>query len=96
MFLDAPNANESSNKPRRERKEAFRIDFTTPSTGNIKETSKKIFAQSTRGASLTLPATKKSKKGKDKEEQTLPDDMHFSSKQLITLFLKPGFAVRNL
>ena len=59
-----------------------------------KEASKKLFAQSTRGASLTLPATKKGRKGKEKEEQTLPDDMHFSSRQLITLFLKPKFAVR--
>ena len=36
-------------------------------------------------------------KDKDKErrnDQTLPDDMHFSSRQLVTLFLKPQFSVR--
>ena len=38
-------------------------------------------------------------KGKDKEDkdkrdnQTLPDDMHFSSRQLVSLFLKPKFSV---
>ena len=43
---------------------------------------------------------KKSKKTKEKEkerekreEQLLPDDMHFTSRQLVTLFLKPGFSV---
>ena len=36
-------------------------------------------------------------KGAEKKEkrydQTLPDDMHFSSRQLVTLFLKPQFSV---
>lgn len=54
---------------------------------------------------MTLPgpsiAKKRSRKGKGKDKEadekrfdnTLPDDMHFSSKQLVTLFLKPKFSV---
>lgn len=62
-----------------------------------KDIAKEIFAPVTRGGSITLPQFGKSKrgrKGKEKRsEQTLPDDMHFSSRQLVTLFLKPKFAV---
>lgn len=62
----------------------------------------------TRGTGITLPGPPlsklasrkgKDKKGKEKEkrsDQTLPDDMHFSSKQLVTLFLKPKFSVRTV
>ena len=43
------------------------------------------------------PAPSKKDKGKEKEDKrfdnTLPDDMHFSSRQLVTLFLKPKFSV---
>ena len=86
--------NDSSTvKPRREKKEVFRIDFLTPSEESIKEANKRLFAPSTRGAAITLPAKKRSKKDDKRSDQTLPDDMHFSSKQLVTLFLKPKFAV---
>ena len=39
-----------------------------------------------------------SKKNKEKEkekreEQVLPDNIHFSSRQFVTLFLKPDFSV---
>jgi condensin complex subunit 2 len=88
--IDVSQADASANKTRREKKEAFRIDFLTPSEQSIKETNKKLFAPSTRGMSITLAAKKKSSKVDD---QTLPDDMHFSSRQLVTLFLKPKFAV---
>jgi len=52
--------------------------------------------------SLTLPALAKTKRSnkrngadpsKRKEEFLLPDDMHFSSRQLLRLFLKPKLAV---
>jgi hypothetical protein len=29
-----------------------------------------------------------------RDEHTLPDDVHFTSKELVTLFLKPKFSVR--
>jgi condensin complex subunit 2 len=94
----------SSSKARREKKEPFKIDFTSPSEKSLKEITKDLLAPTTRGATLTLPhysaksSSKKTKrrKGKNSEkkvEQTHPDDMHFSSRQLITLFLKPDFAV---
>jgi condensin complex subunit 2 len=97
----------TANKTRREKKEPFKIDFLTPATKPQKEIIKEIFAPVTKGGSITLPYFSKAgkkggrgRKGKDKREkrseQTLPDDMHFSSRQLVTLFLKPKFAVSSL
>lgn len=93
-------------KPRREKKEAFKIDFLTPSEKTPKELAAELFVPVTRGAGITLPGpsgkqtNRKGAKGKKRKEkddkrndQTLPDDMHFSSRQLITLFLKPKFSV---
>ena len=86
-------------KSRREKKEPFKIDFFTHSTKSQKEIAKELFAPIGKGGSITLPQHskgKRSRKGKEKEvrnENTLPDDMHFSSRQLVTLFLKPKFAV---
>ncbi|KAF8845187.1 barren [Paxillus ammoniavirescens] len=93
-------------KPRREKKEAFRIDFLTSSEDDIKTLAKQLFAPVTRGAGITLPhygtsksTTKKGGRGKKAKEEkrdthTLPDDMHFSSRQLVTLFLKPKFSLK--
>ena len=99
-------ADTTANKTRREKKEPFKIDFLTPAAKPQKEIMKEIFAPVTRGGSITLPYFSKSGKkggrgkGKDKREkrieQTLPDDMHFSSRQLVTLFLKPKFAVSTM
>jgi condensin complex subunit 2 len=88
-------------KPRREKKEAFKIDFLTPpdSEKNLKEIASELFAPVTKGAGINLPGTgatakKTKKKSKEKrDDHRLPDDMHFSSKQLVTLFLKPKFFV---
>ncbi|KAI0060991.1 barren [Artomyces pyxidatus] len=96
-------------KPRREKKEAFKIDFSTPAEQDLKERAKELFAPVSRGAPVTLPKvssnkaapgarkTAKGKKTKDadkRDEHTLPDDMHFSSRQLVTLFLKPKFSLK--
>ncbi|KAI0272463.1 condensin complex subunit 2/barren [Gloeopeniophorella convolvens] len=99
-----PEATEAAaaTKPRRERKEAFKIDFLSPAEKDAKQTVKELFAPVTRGAGVTLPKNSskrvsKGKKGKGKEKQsehTLPDDMHFSSRQLVTLFLKPKFSLK--
>jgi condensin complex subunit 2 len=90
-------ANSSANKSKqKEKREPFKIDFLTPSTRSQKELAKEIFAPAKTSASITLPqlSKKRGKKGREKRsEQTLPDDMHFSSRQLVTLFLKPKFAV---
>ncbi|KAI0705151.1 condensin complex subunit 2/barren [Cytidiella melzeri] len=88
---------------RREKKEAFKIDFLTPSDKSIKDIAKELFAPVTKGAGITLPGAPsrkgaKGRKGKEKEDRrfdnTLPDDMHFSSRQLVTLFLKPKFSLK--
>ena len=92
-------------KQKREKKEAFKIDFHEPLGMSVKEFAKEKFAPPTRGVGINLPgyslssSSKPSKKSskknkeKEKEEQVLPDDMHFSSRQLVTLFLKPDFSV---
>ncbi|KAG2042455.1 condensin complex subunit 2/barren [Suillus americanus] len=92
-------------KTRREKKEAFKIDFLTPAEKDIKTIAKEMFAKVTRGAGITLPSyggSKTGKKGRSsrkakeekRDEHTLPDDMHFSSRQLVTLFLKPKFSLK--
>ncbi|CAL1714981.1 unnamed protein product [Somion occarium] len=107
-----PETTENAPKPRKERKEPFKIDFLTPAQKDPKDIAKELFAPVTRGAGITLPGPSTAKttkkgtrgrkgKGADKEkakekryDQTLPDDMHFSSRQLVTLFLKPQFSLR--
>ncbi|KAI0644168.1 condensin complex subunit 2/barren [Trametes meyenii] len=103
-----PDASEATaTRPKREKKEAFKIDFLTPAEEDVKTRAKKLFAPVTRGAGINLPGPstakaapkrggrgKKAKEREKRSEQTLPDDMHFSSKQLVTLFLKPTFSLR--
>lgn len=88
-------------KVRKEKKEAFKIDFTTASDKDPKELLNELFAPVGKGASINLPGTsaaskkskKKTKEKEKKDDHRLPDDMHFSSRQLVTLFLKPKFSV---
>ena len=48
-------------------------------------------------ASKSKRTSKKSRGDKEKKDEwLLPDDMHFSSRQLLRLFLKPKFAVRQV
>lgn len=87
-------------KPRKE-KQAFQIDFSRVLTS---EEEKKMMEPPAKAGLLSLPAKqcayiggKKNKKAAEKrEEKLLPDDMHFSSRQLLSLFLKPRFTVRVL
>ena len=75
---------------------------------SVKKFAKENFVPPTRGVGINLPgyspsssskqSKKNSKNNKEKEkekreEQVLPDDMHISSRQLVTLFLKPDFSV---
>ena len=86
----------------RKEKEPFSIDFSTPLSP---EQLKKLFEPHPKGNNaLTLPAKhcayiggNKGKKhaGQVREEKLLPEDMHFSAKQLTSLFLKPKFGVRT-
>jgi len=73
----------------------------TPPDKTLKELTSELFAPVTKGAGINLPGTTTGKKGSKKKKEKrddhrLPDDMHFSSKQLVTLFLKPKFFVRFL
>ncbi|KAJ6581204.1 condensin complex subunit 2/barren [Mycena capillaripes] len=99
---DADASAKQGAKPRREKKEAFKLDFSTPAEKDLKELTKELFAPVTKGAGINLPGTgpaarKSKKKGKEKEKKddhSLPDDMHFSSRQLVSLFLKPKFQLK--
>ena len=81
-----------------------------PIDKDVKQIAKELFAPPAKANAILLAgasqgASKGSKRkrgkgkgGEDKErrdDQTLPDDMHFSSRQLVTLFLKPKFSVRS-
>ncbi|KAJ7132119.1 condensin complex subunit 2/barren [Mycena epipterygia] len=99
---DADASAKQAAKPRREKKEAFKLDFFAPAEKDFKETTKELFAPVTKGVGINMPGTgpaarKAKKKGKDKEKKddhSLPDDMHFSSRQLVSLFLKPKFQLK--
>jgi condensin complex subunit 2 len=93
VVADATEAQAS--KPKREKKEAFKIDFTSAIDKPLKEMSKELFAPVTRGAGINLPRKNRKATSTDRDLHLLPDDMHFSSRQLVTLFLKPKFSVRR-
>jgi condensin complex subunit 2 len=102
LWIEVEPVDSAAPKAKREKKEAFKIDFNAPLERSIQD----LFAPVTgRGAGINLPVSKssvrkpgKKSKMKDSEsryDQTLPDDMHFSSRQLVTLFLKPKFSVSS-
>ena len=100
VYFDAADGEAAVTKTTktRSKKEAVRIDFLTPCDKSIKELTEELFAPATKGAGINLQGTtagnKKGKKTKEKrDDHRLPDDIHFSSRQLVTLFLKPKFVV---
>lgn len=75
------------NKPagetkKRKEKEPFEIDFTSPLDSAMADI---IHNQAPSNATISLAK----KDWKSKSRNLLPDDKHFSSKSLLTLFLKP-------
>lgn len=68
-------------KQRRE-KEPFEIDFTSPLDSALAEV---LYTQASSNTTISLPK----KDWKSKTRNLLPDDKHFNSKQLLSLFLKP-------
>ncbi|KAB5536361.1 condensin complex component cnd2 [Coniochaeta sp. 2T2.1] len=72
------------NEPARQRKEKqpFEIDFASPLDPAIAEV---IYNQASSNTAISLPK----KDWKSKSRNLLPDDKHFNSKQLLSLFLKP-------
>ncbi|KAI0401256.1 condensin complex subunit 2/barren [Xylaria palmicola] len=75
------NKPETATRQRKE-KEPFEIDFTSSLDGKLAET---IFTQASSNSAISLPK----KDWKSKTRNLLPDDKHFNSKQLLSLFLKP-------
>ncbi|KJR89429.1 condensin complex subunit 2 [Sporothrix schenckii 1099-18] len=71
----------SAAKPRKE-KEPFAIDFEAPLDNVMAEL---LYTQASSNTAITLPK----KDWKAKSRNLLPDDKHFHSKQLLSLFLKP-------
>lgn len=84
----------SARKESKKSKEPFVIDFLSEEGAvNVKE----IFEPAERAAAITLPlnASKKmaSLAASSSDAYLLPEDRHFSSKQLLRLFLKPRVAI---
>ncbi|GAP83434.1 putative condensin complex component cnd2 [Rosellinia necatrix] len=75
------NKPEAATRQRKE-KELFEIDFASPLDGKLAET---IYTPAS--SNLTISLAKKD--WKSKTRNLLPDDKHFNSKQLLSLFLKP-------
>lgn len=71
-------------EPARQRKEKqpFEIDFASPLDPAVAEA---IYNQASSNTVISLPK----KDWKSKSRNLLPDDKHFNSKQLLSLFLKP-------
>ncbi|PKS06676.1 hypothetical protein jhhlp_007427 [Lomentospora prolificans] len=69
-------------KRQRKEKEPFEIDFLSPLDPALAEV---IYNQASSNSAICLPK----KDWKSKTRNLLPDDKHFSSKQLLSLFLKP-------
>jgi condensin complex subunit 2 len=71
-------------EPTRQRKEKqpFEIDFASPLDASVAEV---IYNQASSNSAISLPK----KDWKSKSRNLLPDDKHFNSKQLLSLFLKP-------
>jgi condensin complex subunit 2 len=66
----------------RKEKEPFEIDFTSALDNSLAEA---IYLQASSNSAISLPK----KDWKSKSRNLLPDDKHFNSKQLLSLFLKP-------
>jgi condensin complex subunit 2 len=67
---------------KRKEKEPFEIDFAAPMT---QSTADMIYTPATSNSTISLPKAQ----WKSKTKNLLPDDKHFSSRQLLRLFLKP-------
>ncbi|KAJ2905348.1 putative barren protein [Zalerion maritima] len=66
----------------RKEKEPFQIDFMSPLDGSAADV---IFTHASSNSNISLPK----KDWRSKTRNLLPDDKHFNSKQLLSLFLKP-------
>lgn len=84
----------AARKESKKSKEPFVIDFLSEEGGvNVKE----IFEPAKQAAAITLPVSARNKMANlaasSSDAYLLPEDRHFSSKQLLRLFLKPRMAI---
>ncbi|KAJ9094193.1 hypothetical protein QFC19_008045 [Naganishia cerealis] len=103
-----PSESATTAKQTRKEKTPFLINFEDPEAPSAKDlfaTSKTVITlpaiSTKRGRAGTPPKGKKGKKAKEagdvtdiRDEHLLPDDMHFSSRQLLRLFMKPKFTLK--
>ncbi|KAK8125319.1 Condensin complex subunit 2 [Apiospora kogelbergensis] len=78
---------EASTRQRKE-KEPFEIDFSSSLDPKLGE---QIYTAASTNAAICMPK----KDWKSKTRNLLPDDKHFNSKQLLSLFLKPKARLRS-
>jgi condensin complex subunit 2 len=76
------DANKTEPTRQRKEKEPFEIDFASPLDVKLGE---QIYTQASSNSAISMPK----KDWKSKTRNLLPDDKHFNSKQLLSLFLKP-------
>ncbi|KAH6660082.1 condensin complex subunit 2/barren [Truncatella angustata] len=76
------DANKTEPTRQRKEKEPFEIDFASSLDSKLAE---QIYTQASTNSAIYMPK----KDWKSKTRNLLPDDKHFSSKQLLSLFLKP-------
>ncbi|KAK3988124.1 putative condensin complex subunit 2 [Cladorrhinum sp. PSN332] len=72
----------------RKEKQPFEIDFESPLDSAVADA---VYTQATSNTTISLAK----KDWKSKSRNLLPDDKHFSSKQLLSLFLKPKARMNN-
>ncbi|KAF2671217.1 barren [Microthyrium microscopicum] len=75
---------------KRKEKEPFEIDFAAPMSQALADA---LYTPAAANSAISLPKTQ----WRSRTRNLLPDDKHFSSRQLLTLFLKPKaiLGVRN-
>ncbi|ROW18313.1 hypothetical protein VPNG_00342 [Cytospora leucostoma] len=76
------DVNKPTQTKQRKEKEPFEIDFMSPLEGALTDV---LYTQASSNSAISLPK----KDWKSKTRNLLPDDKHFNSKQLLSLFLKP-------
>jgi condensin complex subunit 2 len=76
------DANKAEPSRQRKEKEPFEIDFASPLDAKLAD---QIYNSASNNSAISMPK----KDWKSKTRNLLPDDKHFNSKQLLSLFLKP-------
>ncbi|GAM89271.1 hypothetical protein ANO11243_073080 [Dothideomycetidae sp. 11243] len=79
---DATKPSTTTPAARKKEKEPFEIDFMAPMSQSLADL---LYTPAASNAVISLPKTQR----RSKTRNLLPDDKHFNSRSLLTLFLKP-------